>query len=502
MTLLRTGETTRILPNQPHTLHSLYDLYDKHIEAQNQKKYRPFPILPPETRRYHPSDVSLVVPTVDADPSTFAACLRTWARCQPKEIIVVTTAGEQEARVREMLMAVQTADRIDDKTKPGSLVVTAKVELLTVDRPNKRHQLVRGIRAAKGEILALVDDDARWESEETLASLLAPFEEEDVGVVGGPIDSYLPPERRDPSVVTPWEVAALRLRANRHARMRAAYAADGGINFCVSGATMLARAAILRDDPLFRFEFVNEHWAGRRQNSGDDTFITRWCLFHHLLDHKARRREMVAQLKKDAAACHGAGYQALAARHPDDGAGHRAHVPQAGLRVRGADEEVVTEWYAISYLPYPVKSGSLTRRDAGLRLRLTCLLFEPGIVKMYQTTPYMARKMVECMLLPFLHWLYIGCWFICLMQAPLLGLGILLYELYNWANSMFGFVGRFPYAAPYWWAAALIEKAQLLSDFYCWATLGTENWETRNTDGDQESNPLLLVDEIVHGKRD
>ncbi|KAK7943898.1 glycosyl transferase family 2 [Apiospora aurea] len=268
------------------------------------EKYRPFPIPPAETRRYHPSDVSLVVPTVDADLPTFAACLRTWARCYPREIIVVTTAGEQEARVREMLVAVHTADRIDSRKTGGSMAVAAKVELLTVDRPNKRHQLVWGIRAARGAILALVDDDARWESEETLVSLLEPFEEGDVGVVGGRL-TPTSPKRRDPSVVTPWEVAALRLRATRHARMRAAYAADGGVNFCVSGVTMLARAAMLRDDPLFRFEFVNEHWAGRRQNSGDDTFVTRWCLFHHLLDHEARRREMVGQMRKDAAASRG-----------------------------------------------------------------------------------------------------------------------------------------------------------------------------------------------------
>lgn len=63
-----------------------------------------------------------------------------------------------------------------------------RIELLTIEKPNKRHQLLRGIQAARGEILALVDDDARWESDETLTSLLAPFEEEDVGLVGGPVE--------------------------------------------------------------------------------------------------------------------------------------------------------------------------------------------------------------------------------------------------------------------------------------------------------------------------
>lgn len=125
-----------------------------------------------------------------------------------------------------------------------------------------------------------------------------------------------PPERRDPAVVTPWEVAALRLRANRHARMRAAHAADGGINFSVSGATVLARARLLRDDALFQFEFANERWAGRRQNAGDDAFLTRWVLFHHLADDlPARRRRMVAQLRKDATAAAGT---LLGGRDEDD----------------------------------------------------------------------------------------------------------------------------------------------------------------------------------------
>lgn len=86
--------------------------------------------------------------------------------------------------------------------------------------------------------------------------------------------------------------------------------------------------------------------------------------------------------------------------------------------------------------------------------------------------------------------------------VPCYSVLILLYETYNWANILFGFVGRFPCAAPYWWAAAVVEKFHLISDFYCWLTLGTEAWETRNTDGDQEGNPGLLVDEIVHGKTD
>ncbi|KAK8040295.1 hypothetical protein PG991_000083 [Apiospora marii] len=443
----------------------LYDFYDRRADAQNEKKYRPFPVPPPDRRRYGPRDVSLVVPTVDTEPTTFAACLETWARCRPGEILVVTTEA-QAAGVYELLSTAAKGVNNTDSTR---------IELLTIEKPNKRHQLTRGIQAARGG---------------------------DLGVA----PTYLPPDRRDPATITPWEVAALRLRANRHARMKAAYVADGGINFCVSGVTMLARARMLRDDPLFRFAFVHERWLGRRQNSGDDTFITRWCLFHHLLDHKARRGEMVGQLRRDAAAAK------MGSRGTEDGGSvneeDEARFEQL-LKVTELDTkrwrlgvQMTEEATVPTYLKAgPEFVGQMKRwTRSGLRLRLTCLLFEPGIFKMYKTAPYMTRKMVECMFAAPLHWLFIACWFICLKQAPALGVLILLYETYKWADNLIGFVGQFPYAAPYWWAAAVVEKVQLLSDLYCWLTLGTEAWETRNTDGDQEGDPRLLVDEIVHGK--
>ncbi|KAK6855262.1 hypothetical protein PG995_008794 [Apiospora arundinis] len=94
---------------------------------------------------------------------------------------------------------------------------------------------------SREEIPALVDNDVGWERAEIVVSLLASFEEEDIGLVGSRVNCYLPLERQDPAVVTPWDVAARRLRANPIARMQVAYAADIGIDVCVSGVTMLAR---------------------------------------------------------------------------------------------------------------------------------------------------------------------------------------------------------------------------------------------------------------------
>ncbi|KAH0842610.1 hypothetical protein FOPE_07652 [Fonsecaea pedrosoi] len=156
-----------------------------------------------------------------------------------------------------------------------------ELRILTVSKANKRDQLLRGINESKGSIMALIDDDAFWARETILLHLLAPFQQEDIGLVGGPITSYLPLKRQYPGTIMPWEVAAIRLRGKRLGSMKSAYAADGGINFCVSDVTALLRSEIARD-PAFQSAFAND-------NSGDDSFITRWILFQHLF--KPQRRD-------------------------------------------------------------------------------------------------------------------------------------------------------------------------------------------------------------------
>jgi hypothetical protein len=58
--------------------------------------------------------------------------------------------------------------------------------VISVERPNKREQLVAAIKVATGSILALVHDDTFPQTEKTLPHLLAPFEDPQVGATGGP----------------------------------------------------------------------------------------------------------------------------------------------------------------------------------------------------------------------------------------------------------------------------------------------------------------------------
>jgi len=178
-----------------------------------------------------------------------------------------------------------------------------------------------------------------------------------------------------PEVVTPWEVAAIRLRNKRYNNVKAAHSADGGVNFCVSSATMILRAEILRD-PKFQYAFTHDFWMGQRQNTGDDNFITRWVLFGHLFENfhlegneRRRRWKVGMQLTQEA--------------------------------------QVGTSIMADSRFTGQIKRWS----RSGLRHRLMCLLYEPGIRGMWQTCPFMTRKMVEGMLNPILVWIRLYSWF-------------------------------------------------------------------------------------------
>lgn len=74
--------------------------------------------------------------------------------------------------------------------------------------------------------------------------------------------------------MTPWEVASLRSLDNQNKIQAVRFAADGGC-FCLIGRTLLMRAEIAKD-PRFLHAIANEYWRGKRLNTGDDVFVTRW----------------------------------------------------------------------------------------------------------------------------------------------------------------------------------------------------------------------------------
>lgn len=106
----------------------------------------------------------MIIPTIDHEES-FSDCICGVLRNKVREIIVVTTEAEV-ARVEKFLC--------DDRVQ--SLRGSTELQILTVAAAHKRDQIVRGVDASRGSIIALVDDDAYWPHDNVLIHLLAPFQ--------------------------------------------------------------------------------------------------------------------------------------------------------------------------------------------------------------------------------------------------------------------------------------------------------------------------------------
>ncbi|KAI0112574.1 nucleotide-diphospho-sugar transferase [Nemania sp. FL0031] len=391
----------------------LWELSERRRASKYIQQYKPFPLPSLDKRLWIPSEVSIIVPTIDYDEN-FQRAIISWLANKPLELIVVTTNSQfLQAKQFVNSAAIRRANHI------------TKIILL------------EGFNHSNGRILAFVDDDVFWRPT-TLTQLLAPFEQPDVGLVGTDIQSHVPKERRDPSVITGWEVAALRNRSKRRGGSKAFYVADGSTNFTISGATMLLRAEIVQD-PVFQWEFAQETFLGVPQNSGDDSFITRWVLFHHLRAGRQRMRKW-----------------------------------RLGIQIT-PEAFVSTTLKTDSSFVHQMKRWLRT----GLRYRLTCIFSDPGFRAFRRTTPYMARKMAEGMLNPILNMLWYISFYQTLRTQPFVALLFALYYLYGLVTGMRAFAREFPYCRRKIWAAIIADKVPQVSDFYCWATLFVENWASR-----------------------
>jgi len=142
------------------------------------------PIKPALTPKYRSKDVTILVPTIDNGEETKAA-VRSWLANNPYEIIFITTD-----QAREGLEAL--AKEFNNNS----------IRVLTISKPNKRNQLVKGINHAKTPIVILCDDDAIW-PDTMVDYLLAPFQDPQMGGVGTSQEVF-PVGKR----MTIWEILA------------------------------------------------------------------------------------------------------------------------------------------------------------------------------------------------------------------------------------------------------------------------------------------------------
>lgn len=202
-------------------------------------KYRP------EYNSYH-APVSIVTPVYNEDPVVFAKALISWAKNYPEEIIAVIDYTDEKC--------IDVFKKFQ-KWYPKSKLAVTKT-------PGKRASLAVGIRAAKEELVALVDSDTFW-SDDLIKNILPPFIDPKVAGVG----TYQ-------SVWKPKTLAQKFFNIQLNLRYHDDFpflAASGDALICLSGRTAFYRRKIIL--PLLD-DLVNEKFMGKPVISGDDKRLT------------------------------------------------------------------------------------------------------------------------------------------------------------------------------------------------------------------------------------
>ncbi|MBC7517585.1 MAG: glycosyltransferase [Microbacteriaceae bacterium] len=187
---------------------------------------------------------SVVVPSFHEDPDILMRCLETWRNQNPDEIIIVLDVADLESYLRIQALG-------DSRITP-----------ILFHHAGKRSALGVGIRAAKYELLILVDSDTAWDSE-LLTNVQMPFIDPMVGGVSTQQNVY----QRESSI---WRRIADWLVNLRYYDYVPAMGRAGAVP-CISGRTAVyRRLAVL---PVLE-HLENEFFFGRRCIAGDDGRLT------------------------------------------------------------------------------------------------------------------------------------------------------------------------------------------------------------------------------------
>ncbi|MEJ3654113.1 glycosyltransferase [Actinomycetes bacterium KLBMP 9759] len=185
--------------------------------------------------------VTLVVPVYQEDPDVFAAAIESWLLNDVDEIIVVVDAADAVCR--------DIAERYP-------------VRVLVTDVPGKRDALRRGWRAARTELVALVDSDTLW-APDVAVEVCKPFADPAVGGVGTRQSVY-------GSTGFLARITDMFLD-QRYFDENASQSLLGGAVSCLSGRTAVYRRSLLLE---VEADFMDETFMGVQCLSGDDKRLT------------------------------------------------------------------------------------------------------------------------------------------------------------------------------------------------------------------------------------
>lgn len=210
--------------------------------------YKAYPVA--KAPKFGSQDVTVVVPTTFKTPDELVHCLRCINACSPKAILIVT-ANNNVPLVREL----------------AGLNSYKNVQVLGVEKLNKRTQMIKALKQVSTEIVVFADDDVFW-PEGYLTQLLAIFENPNVGA-GGTRQRVR--RSKSPGI---WHFLGVSYLERRVFNNITTNAVDGSIS-TLSGRSAAYRTSILKCEKFYH-NFTHDTWLGRPLNTDDDKFLTRF----------------------------------------------------------------------------------------------------------------------------------------------------------------------------------------------------------------------------------
>lgn len=227
--------------------------------------FKPIPV--PAFPTYTPKkDVTVIIPTVYKNPSELAECIGRIDRCGPSEIFIVVLESN-----------VSSARALCDANKFSNVTV------LGVPKLGKRTQMLRALEFVKTRIIVWADDDV-FIPDDYLVHMLAAFENPKVGAAGtyqrvrGPnLPAYQPSGL--------WWILGAGYILRRRYNNAGSQAIDGSIS-TLSGRCAAYRTEILQCEEFMSGPngFAAGSFRGKKLDSDDDKFLTRWVYSHSSRD--------------------------------------------------------------------------------------------------------------------------------------------------------------------------------------------------------------------------
>ncbi|CAM9863638.1 unnamed protein product [Ectocarpus fasciculatus] len=219
--------------------------------------YKPIPISEELEQGHLPVStqmMTMIIPVYMPEPG-FEECLQSWVDNRPKTIVIVvdTNSYQQVLNIVETVNPRATIIRVVEESKPG-----------------KRAAMYTGLAYVDTEITVFADDDALY-GPAVLKSLIMPFKDPAMGGCG---TRQIARPKADKFCFS--DIMMDMRLYQRYLEYRATTFMGGG-STCLSGRTMAYRTQLFRFDG-FKNYFLNEHFAGQLQLSGDDKCLTRLCI--------------------------------------------------------------------------------------------------------------------------------------------------------------------------------------------------------------------------------